>query len=77
MHRGAHTFAGILTETGRKWLVPDTSVPTKTGQCTAAMETVSWVARIQHKSVGIMTVILDLVAVIRDPGLLAVNQVKT
>lgn len=73
MHRGAHTFAGILTGTGRKWLVPDTSVPTKTGQCTAAMETVSRVACIQHKSVGKMTIILDLVAIIWDPRLLTLD----
>lgn len=66
-----YTCVGILTDAGRKWFVPDTSVPAQAGQRTAAMETVSRVAGVQDKSVGIMTVILDLIAITRDTWLLA------
>lgn len=66
MQKGTYTYAGILTDTGRKRLVPDASVTTETGECTAPMKTVSRVARVQDKSVGIMTVILDLIAITRD-----------
>lgn len=71
------TRVGILTKTGRKWFVPDTSVPAKTGQCTAAMETVSRVAGVQDKSVGIMAIVLDFIAITRDTWFLAAYQVKT
>lgn len=63
MQKGIYTCAGILTDTGRKRLVPDTSVTTETGECTAAMKTVSRVAGVQDKSVGIVTIILDFIAV--------------
>lgn len=65
-----HVLA-ILTDTGRKWFVPDPSVPAKTGQSAAAMQAVSRVAGVQDKGVGIMTVILDLIAITRDTRLLA------
>lgn len=66
------THVGILTDTGRKRFVPDTPVPAKTGQCTAAMETVSRIAGVQDKSIGIMTVVLDLVAITRYSWFLTV-----
>lgn len=72
-----YTRAGILTDTGRKGFVPHASVPAETGQCAAAMEAVSGVAGVQDKSVGIMAVILDFIAIVGDPGFLAANQVKT
>lgn len=66
-----------LTDTGRKWLVPHTSVPTETGQCAAAMEAVSRVAGVEDKGVCKMAVILDLVAITGDAWLLTVDQVET
>lgn len=67
------THVGILTDTGRKRFVPDTPVPAKTCQCAAAMETVSRIAGVQNKSAGIMTVVLDLVAITRDTRFLAAH----
>lgn len=67
------TRVGILTDTGGEWFVPDTSVPAKTSQCTASMETVSRVAGVQDKSVGIMTIILNLIAITRDTWFLAAH----
>ena len=67
-----YTRVVILTDTGRKWFVPDTSVPAKTGQGAAAVKTVSRVAGVQDKSVGIMTIILDLIAITRDAWFLTV-----
>lgn len=61
----------ILTDTGRKRFVPDTSVPAQTGQGTGAVETVPRVAGVQDKGAGIMAVILDLIAVTGDSGFLA------
>lgn len=65
VHR-TYTCIGILTDTGRKWFVPDSPVPAKTCQCTASMETVSRVAGVQDESAGIMTVVLDFIAIARD-----------
>lgn len=41
------------------------------------MEAVSRVAGVQDKSVGVVAVVLDLVAVVGDSRLLAANQVET
>lgn len=62
--------AHILTDTGRKRFVPDTPVPTETGQCAAAMETVSRIASVQDKGIGIMAIVLDLIAITRHTWLL-------
>lgn len=67
----------VPTNTGRKWFVPDTSVPAKTGQCTTAMKSVPRVAGVQNIRVGIMAVVLDFIAIIGDTWFLAADQVKT
>lgn len=72
-----HGGLGRLTDAGRKWFVPDTPVPAQTGQCAAAVETVSWVARVQNMGVGEMAVVLDFVAVTGDTRFLAADQVET
>ena len=66
-----YTCGGILTVTGRKWFVPDTSVSAQAGQCTGAIETVSRVAGVQDKGVGIMAVVLSLIAITRHTWFLA------
>lgn len=68
---------GRLTDAGRKRCVPHTPVPAQTGQCAAAVETVSRVARVQNMGVGEMTVVLDFVAVTGDARFLAADKVET
>lgn len=41
------------------------------------MKAVTRVAGVQDKSVGIMAVVLDFIAIVGDSGFLAANQVKT
>lgn len=72
-----HGGLGRLTDAGRKWFVPDPPVPAQTGQCAAAVKTVSRVARVQNMGVGEMAVVLDFVAVTGDTRFLAADKVKT
>lgn len=72
-----YTRVGILTDAGRKGFVPHASVPAETGQRAAAVKAVTRVAGVQDKSVGIMAVVLDFIAIVGDSGFLAANQVKT
>lgn len=72
-----HGGLGRLTHAGRKWFVPDPPVPAQTGQCAAAVKTVSRVARVQNMGVGEMAVVLDFVAVTGDTRFLAADKVET
>lgn len=72
-----HGGLGRLTDARRKRFVPHAPVPAQTGQCAAAVETVSRVARVQNMGVGEMAVVLDFVAVAGDARLLAADKVET
>lgn len=72
-----HRGLGRLTDAGRKRFIPNTPVPTQTGQCAAAVKTVSRVARVQNMGAGKMAVILDFVAVTGDARFLAADKVET
>lgn len=67
----------LLTHTGGEGLVPHSPVSAEAGEGAAAVEAVSRVARVQDKSIGVVAVVLDLVAVVGDSRLLAANQVET
>lgn len=72
-----HGGLGRLTDAGRKRFVPHAPVPAQAGQCAAAVETVSRVARVQNVGVGKMAVVLDFVAVTGYARFLAADKVET
>lgn len=72
-----HGGLGRLTDAGWKRFVPHAPVPAQTGQCAAAVETVSRIAWVQNMGVGEMAVVLDFVAITGDARFFAADKVET
>lgn len=75
--RGRYKSKSCLTYTGWQGLIPSSPLPRQADQRPAASQGVARVTAEGHRAAGEVALIVDLIAELRDAGVLAFNEFKT